>query len=108
MELLEMSKKELSRIEVMERMKAKKMTQQKGAEALGLSVRQVRWLTFTVSNSQGHHLAPRFPAIPARIHNNIKRLNNAISALARLCDGVSFFFDLPPLRSILAVSGSLL
>ncbi len=44
MELLQMSKKELSRVEVMERMKAKKMTQQKGAEALGLSVRQVRRL----------------------------------------------------------------
>ncbi len=37
-----MSKKELSRVEVMERIKAKKMTQKKGAEALGISVRQVR------------------------------------------------------------------
>jgi len=44
MELLEMSKKELSRVEVMERMKAKKMTQKKGAEALGISIRQVRRL----------------------------------------------------------------
>lgn len=44
MELLLMSKKELSRVEVLERMKAKKMTQKKGAEALGLSVRQVRRL----------------------------------------------------------------
>jgi len=44
MELLQMSKKELSRVEVMERMKAKKMTQKKGAEALGISVRQVRRL----------------------------------------------------------------
>jgi hypothetical protein len=44
MELLEMSKKELSRVEVMERIKAKKMTQKKGAEALGISVRQVRRL----------------------------------------------------------------
>ena len=44
MELLPMSKKELSRVEVLERMKAKKMSQKKGAEALGLSVRQVRRL----------------------------------------------------------------
>lgn len=44
MELLPMSKKELSRVEVLERMKAKKMTQKKGAETLGLSVRQVRRL----------------------------------------------------------------
>ena len=42
MELLQMSKKELSRVEVMERIKAKKMTQKKGAEALGISIRQVR------------------------------------------------------------------
>ena len=44
MELLQMSKKELSRVEVMERMKTKKMTQKKGAEALGISVRQIRRL----------------------------------------------------------------
>ena len=41
MELLRMSKKELSRVEVMERIKAKKMTQKKASEALGLSVRHV-------------------------------------------------------------------
>ena len=44
MELVQMSKKELSRVEVMERIKAKSMTQKKGAEALGISVRQVRRL----------------------------------------------------------------
>lgn len=44
MELVQMSKKELSRVEVMERIKAKRMTQKKGAEALGISVRQVRRL----------------------------------------------------------------
>ena len=44
MELLQMSKKELSRVEVMERMKAKKMTEKKGADALGISVRQIRRL----------------------------------------------------------------
>jgi len=44
MELLRMSKKELSRVEVMERIKAKKMTQKKASEALGLSVRHVRRL----------------------------------------------------------------
>lgn len=44
MELLQMSKKELSRVEIMERIKTKKMTQKRGAEALGISVRQVRRL----------------------------------------------------------------
>ena len=44
MELLTMSKKELSRVEVMERIKAKKMTQKNASEALGLSVRHVRRL----------------------------------------------------------------
>ena len=39
-----MSKKELSRVEVMERMKTKKMTQKKGAAALRISVRQIRRL----------------------------------------------------------------
>ena len=71
MELLEMSKKELSRIEVVERIKAKRMTQRKGAEALGISVRQVRrlWKNYQergaiglVSKSRGkpsnNHLPP--------------------------------------------------
>ena len=55
MELLEMSKKELSRVEVMERMKAKKMKQKKGAEALGLSVRQVRrlWKNYQEKGASG-------------------------------------------------------
>ncbi len=44
MELLAMSKKELSRVEIMERIKSKKMTQKKGAAALGISVRQIRRL----------------------------------------------------------------
>jgi len=44
MELLPMSKKELGRMEVLERLKAQKMTQKKAALALGLSVRQVRRL----------------------------------------------------------------
>ena len=44
MELLEMSKKELSRVEIMERIRAEKMTKKKAAETLGISVRQVRRL----------------------------------------------------------------
>ena len=44
MELLQMSKKELTRLEVIGRLKAKKMTQKKAAEALGISVRQVKRL----------------------------------------------------------------
>ena len=55
MELLEMSKKELSRVEVMERIRAKKMTQKKGAEALGISVRQVRrlWKNYQKEGAAG-------------------------------------------------------
>ena len=44
MELLQMSKKELTRLEVIGRLKAKKMTQKKAGEALGISVRQVKRL----------------------------------------------------------------
>ena len=70
MELLEMSKKELSRVEVMERIKAKRMTQKKGAEALGISVRQVRrlWKNYQekgaiglVSKSRGKPSTNRLP-----------------------------------------------
>ena len=70
MELLQMSKKELSRIEVMERIKAKSMTQKKGAEALSISVRQVRrlWKNYQekgavglVSKSRGKPSNNRLP-----------------------------------------------
>lgn len=44
MELLQRSKKELTRIEIMGRLKAKRMTQKKAAETLGISVRQVKRL----------------------------------------------------------------
>ena len=44
MELLQMSKKELTRLEVIERLKINKMTQKKAGEALGISVRQVKRL----------------------------------------------------------------
>ncbi len=55
MELVQMSKKELSRVEVMERIKAKSMTQKKGAEALGISVRQVRrlWKNYQEKGAAG-------------------------------------------------------
>jgi hypothetical protein len=55
MELLQMSKKELSRVEVMERIRAKKMTQKKGAETLGISVRQVRrhWKKYEEKGAAG-------------------------------------------------------
>ncbi len=55
MELLEMSRKELSRVEIMERMKAKKMTQKKGAESLGISVRQLRriWKNYQEKGAAG-------------------------------------------------------
>ena len=70
MELVQMSKKELSRVEVMERIKAKSMTQKKGAEALSISVRQVRrlWKNYQekgavglVSKSRGKPSNNRLP-----------------------------------------------
>ena len=55
MELLTMSKKELSRVGVMERMQAKKVTQKKASEALGLSVRQIRrlWKNYRKKGAAG-------------------------------------------------------
>lgn len=55
MELLQMSKKELSRVEVMERIRTKGMTQKKGSEALGISVRQVRrlWKNYRENGAAG-------------------------------------------------------
>lgn len=43
-ELLKMSKKELNRLEVMQRIKEKRLTQKETAQMLGLSVRQVKRL----------------------------------------------------------------
>ena len=71
MELLQMSKKELSRVEVMKRIKTKKMTQKQGAEALGISVRHVRrlWKKYEkkgaaglVNKSRGNPSNNRLPA----------------------------------------------
>jgi len=42
METIPMSKRELNRVEVLEQIKSRQITQKKGAEMLGMSVRQVR------------------------------------------------------------------
>lgn len=51
-ELLTMSKRELSRLEVMQRLKDKRLTQKEAARMLGLSVRQVKRL-FRAFKTQG-------------------------------------------------------
>ena len=51
-ELLTMSKRELTRLEVMQRIKDKRLTQKEAAEMLGLSVRQVKRL-FRAFKTQG-------------------------------------------------------
>lgn len=50
-----MSKKELTRIEIMEHLKAKRMTQKKAAETLGISVRQVKrlWKNYREKGAAG-------------------------------------------------------
>ncbi len=51
-ELLTMSKKELNRLEVMQRIKEKRLTQKEAARMLGLSVRQVKRL-YSAYRQQG-------------------------------------------------------
>lgn len=55
MELLEMSKKEISRMSIMEQLKAKSMTQKKAAQTLGVSERQVRrlWKNYQQNGGSG-------------------------------------------------------
>lgn len=54
-ELLTMSKKELTRLEVMQRLKGKRLTQKEAAELLGLSVRQIKrlWRAYRQAGAQG-------------------------------------------------------
>ncbi len=55
MELLEMSKKEVSRLSIMEQIKAKKITQKKASEILGLRERQIRrlWKNYQEKGASG-------------------------------------------------------
>jgi transposase len=54
-ELLAMSKKELTRLEVMQRLKDKRLTQKEAAGILGLSVRQVKrlWRAYREQGTKG-------------------------------------------------------
>jgi len=54
-ELLTMSKKELTRLEVMQRLKDKRLTQKEAAEILGVSVRQVKrlWRAYRERGAKG-------------------------------------------------------
>ena len=53
--LLTMSTKELSRLEVMQRMKAKRLIQKEAALLLGLSIRQIKrlWQKYQKQDAQG-------------------------------------------------------
>lgn len=54
-ELLTMSKKELTRLEIMQRLKDKRMTQKEAARMLGLSIRQIKrlWRAYQEKGSAG-------------------------------------------------------
>ena len=54
-ELLTMSKKELTRLEVMQRLKEKRLTQKEAGELLGLSVRQIKrlWRAYRQAGAKG-------------------------------------------------------
>ena len=54
-ELLTMSKRELSRLEVMQRIKDKRLTQKEAAQLLGISTRQVKrlWRLYRKKGAQG-------------------------------------------------------
>ena len=54
-ELLTMSKRELTRIEVMQRLKEKRLTQKEAAQMLGISTRQVKrlWQAYRKKGAPG-------------------------------------------------------
>jgi transposase len=54
-ELLTMSKRELTRLEVMQRLKEKRLTQKEAAQLLGIGERQIKrlWRTYCQSGAQG-------------------------------------------------------
>lgn len=54
-ELLTMSKRELTRLEIMQRIKEKRLTQKEAAHMLGISLRQVKrlWKAFQAKGAQG-------------------------------------------------------
>ena len=54
-ELLTMSKREITRLEVMQRLKEKRLKQAEAAEMLGISVRQVKrlWRAYRQEGAQG-------------------------------------------------------
>ena len=84
MELLQMSKKELSRVEVMERMKTKKMTQKKGAAALGISVRQIRRLRKRYEEKGSAGLVNKSRGKPSNNRLSSKTRQRAIDLLLSL------------------------
>ncbi len=54
-ELLKMSKQELTRLEVMQRLKDKRMTQKEAGRILGISTRQVKrlWSAYRKEGAKG-------------------------------------------------------
>src|SRR5512136_124918 len=54
-ELLTMSKRELTRLEIMQRIKEKRLTQKEAAHMLGMSIRQVKrlWKAYRTQGAQG-------------------------------------------------------
>ena len=74
-QLLDMSSKEMSRLEVMQRLEEKRLRQKEGAEMLGVSVRQVKRLrrAYRHRGAQGLVSKRRGRASPNRLDEKVKR-----------------------------------
>jgi transposase len=68
MDLLSMSKEELSRLEVMERLQEKRMGQRTAAEILGVSVRHVKRLLRSYRSEGAAGLVSKQPGRQATIN----------------------------------------
>jgi len=81
MVLLEMSKKEIDRMSIMEQLKAKKMSQKKAAQTLGLSERQVRRLRKNYEENGGSGLISKRRGKPSNNHLSSETRQAAIDLL---------------------------
>ena len=74
-QLLSMSSKELSRLEVIQRLEAKRLRQREAAELLGVGIRQVKrlWRAYRQSGAQGLVSKRRGCASPNQLDEKVKR-----------------------------------
>jgi len=82
-DLVSMSPHELSRVEVMQQLKAKRITQRQAAEHLGLTVRQVKrlWRAFRRGGAKALRSKQRGRAsnhqLAAKVHTRARKLLHA-------------------------------